>query len=115
MKASLLAFQHVETKAQKIAVLGDMLGLGVNSPFWHRQLGRFLRKVPSLKHIVLVGNMVKWTKKTLPVGVHADIVSTWEDAVERLKNKLDKESLIFVKGSHGIGLTNLVEEVTEKS
>jgi len=44
MKAALLAFQQIETKSPKIAILGDMLGLGVNSPFWHRQVGRFLRK-----------------------------------------------------------------------
>ncbi len=55
MKAALLAFQKMDTKAQKIAVLGDMLEFGVNSPFWHRQLGRFLRKVPSLKSCYFSG------------------------------------------------------------
>lgn len=33
MKAALLAFQKIDAKAEKIAVLGDMLELGVNSPF----------------------------------------------------------------------------------
>ena len=65
----MLAFEKLESKGQKIAVLGDMLELGVNSPFWHRQLGRFLRKVPSLNHVVLVGELVKWTKGTVPVGI----------------------------------------------
>src|SRR4030095_3745642 len=58
MKAALLAFQQIETTSPKIAILGDMLGLGVNSPFWHRQVGRFLRKVPSLSKVILVGNLV---------------------------------------------------------
>ncbi len=115
MKASLLAFQQLDTKDQKIAVLGDMLELGVNSPFWHRQLGRFLRKVPSLNHVILVGNMVQWTKKTLPFGLTADVVETWEEAVEKLEDRLDKESTVLVKGSFGMGLTHIIDTVAEQN
>ncbi len=115
MKASLLAFQQLDTKDQKIAVLGDMLELGVNSPFWHRQLGRFLRKVPSLNHVILVGNMIQWTKKTLPFGLTADVVPTWEEAVEKLENRLDKESTVLVKGSYGMGLTHIIDTVAEQN
>ncbi len=112
MKAALLSFQQIETKSPKIAVLGDMLGLGVNSPFWHRQIGRFLRKVPSLKHVILVGDLVKWTKKTIPVGLKVDMVSTWQEAVKKLESELDKESVVLVKGSNAIGLNNLVKVFT---
>lgn len=112
MKAALLAFQKMETKAQKIAVLGDMLELGVNAPFWHRQLGRFLRKVPSLKHVILVGDMVKWTYKTVPVGITVDIVPTWKDAIEKLEPQLAQESVVLVKGSLGVALENLVRKIT---
>lgn len=112
MKAALLAFQKMETKAQKIAVLGDMLELGVNAPFWHRQLGRFLRKVPSLKHVILVGDMVKWTYKTVPVGITVDIVPTWQQAIEKLEPQLAQESVVLVKGSLGMALENLVRKIT---
>ena len=60
MKPALLAFEKMEARGPKIAVLGDMLELGVGSPFWHGQLGRLLRKVPSLQHVVLVGNFVRY-------------------------------------------------------
>lgn len=113
MKAALLAFQKIDTKAQKIAVLGDMLELGVNSPFWHRQLGRFLRKVPSLKHLILVGDMVKWTYKTVPVGITVDVVPTWKEAVAKLEDKLSQESVVLVKGSRGLALENLVQKFTQ--
>lgn len=115
MKAALLAFQQLDTKDQKIAVLGDMLELGVNSPFWHRQLGRFLRKVPSLNHVILVGNMVSWTKKTLPFGLTADIVPTWQDAIKKIEDKLDKESTVLVKGSFGMGLTHIIDVIAEQT
>lgn len=111
MKAALLAFQKIETDAKKIAILGDMLELGLNSPFWHRQLGRFLRKVPSLNHVILVGDMMKWTKKTMPLGLTVVHVPNWKDAVELLEQTVDGKSVILVKGSRGMGLNNLVSSV----
>lgn len=113
MKAALLAFEKVESKGQKIAVLGDMLELGVNSPFWHRQLGRFLRKVPSLNHVILVGDMVKWTKATVPVGITFEHVPSWKEAIDVVKKRLDREAAILVKGSNGMNLSHLVTELIE--
>ena len=114
MKAALLAFQQIETKSPKIAILGDMLGLGVNSPFWHRQVGRFLRKVPSLTKVILVGNLVSWIKKTAPVNLRVELVSTWQEAVQKLENDLTVKPAILVKGSRAIGLDNLVSKLTQK-
>jgi UDP-N-acetylmuramoyl-tripeptide--D-alanyl-D-alanine ligase len=114
MKAALLAFEQIATDAQKIAVLGDMLELGVTSPFWHRQLGRFLRKVPSLKHVILVGQMVEWTKKTMPLGLQVNHVATWQDAVQLLHDKVSSDSVVLVKGSNGMHLGHLVEHFTKE-
>lgn len=113
MKAALLAFEKVESKGQKIAVLGDMLELGVNSPFWHRQLGRFLRKVPSLHHLILVGDLVKWTRATVPLGITYEHVANWKEATEVLKKRLDREAVILVKGSLGMQLGSLVNELAD--
>ena len=111
-KAALLAFQQIETKSPKIAILGDMLGLGVNSPFWHRQVGRFLRKVPSLNKVILVGSLVAWVKKTAPVGLRVELVGTWQEAVQKIEGELDAKPAILVKGSRAIGLENLVTILT---
>jgi UDP-N-acetylmuramoyl-tripeptide--D-alanyl-D-alanine ligase len=107
-----LAFQQIETDSPKIAILGDMLGLGVNSPFWHRQVGRFLRKVPSLNKVILVGNLVAWVKKTAPVGLRVEVVSSWQEAAEKLSPELEAKPAILVKGSRAVGLDNLVEILT---
>lgn len=114
MKAALLAMDKIDTKSKKIAVLGDMLELGVNSPFWHRQLGRVLRKATSLKHVLLVGDMVTWTKKTLPIGVEAEQVKSWQDAIEKLDKMIERDSLVLVKGSNGMNLIKLVDHFSEK-
>jgi UDP-N-acetylmuramoyl-tripeptide--D-alanyl-D-alanine ligase len=110
MKAALSAFQEFETVGHKIAILGDMLELGVNSPFWHRQIGRFLRKVPSVRDLILVGSQVEWTKKTLPLGVKVEVVPSWKEASQKLKERLTQEVCILVKASRGIALNNLVDE-----
>lgn len=113
MKAALLAFQKVETSATKIAVLGDMLELGGNSPFWHRQIGRFLRKVPTLKKLILVGSSVKWIEKTVPPTIEVTLVPSWKEALEAVKSTMTKKSLILVKGSLGMQLQNVVHALTE--
>lgn len=113
MKGALLAFENLKTNGKKIAVLGDMLELGQTSSFWHRQLGRFLRKVSTLKHLILVGDQVQWIKQTAPVTLDVEHVASWQDAVEKLKNKLDAGSVVLVKGSRGMKLDNLVQEFTQ--
>jgi len=113
MKAALLAFERMESEGKKIAILGDMLELGVNAPFWHRQLGRFLRKVSSLSHVVFVGENVKWAQKTLPPFITSELVANWQEAKGLLKKHLEKKVTLLVKGSEPIGLDNLVDEVAE--
>ncbi len=113
MKAALLAFQLLKSSGKKIAILGDMLELGEKSSFWHRQLGRFLRKVPTLKHLILVGDQVHWIKRTAPVTLDVVHVASWQDAVAILKEKLDTGSVVLVKGSRGMKLNNLVQEFTQ--
>lgn len=112
MKAALLAFEVIKTPAYKVAVIGDMLELGVNSPFWHRQIGRFMRKVPSLKQVILVGNMVECTKKTIPYGIDVLHVHDWHEAADELEKIINKQkSMVLVKGSLGMGLLNLVNKM----
>lgn len=114
MKAALLALEHLQTNAKKIAILGDMLELGANTAFWHRQLGRFLRKVPSLNELILVGSNSEWTKQTVPVNVALVHVADWSEALAAIKARLDQESVILVKGSNKVGLSNLVNAISFK-
>ncbi|KKR95389.1 MAG: UDP-N-acetylmuramoyl-tripeptide-D-alanyl-D-alanine ligase [candidate division TM6 bacterium GW2011_GWE2_41_16] len=109
MKTALLTFERLDAQGKKIAVIGDMLGLGVNSLFWHRQLGRFLRKVPSLSKVVFVGSSVEWANKTCPFGLERVCVPSWKEACKVLESELSPQSLVLVKGSHDMGLSNLVD------
>lgn len=114
MKAALLAFESEKSSGKKIAVLGDMLELGQNSSFWHRQIGRFLRRVPTLKHLILVGNQVEWIEKTAPHGITIEKVASWQDAVSKLSATLEDDAVVLVKGSRGMQLQNVVAKFVDK-
>jgi len=115
VKEGLLAFQRLETKTKKLLVLGDMCGLGANGPFWHRQIGRFLTKAPSVRQVILVGNLVKYIERTVPVGVHVDRVDSWREALTLLKEELVRQkAAVLVSGSRDMGLENLVDACTEQ-
>jgi UDP-N-acetylmuramoyl-tripeptide--D-alanyl-D-alanine ligase len=113
MREALFAFDRMETRGKKIAVLGDMLELGVNTPFWHRQIGRILRKTPSLAYVIFVGNHMKAAEKTIPIGIPFKSVSNWQEAIGEVQQHLEDEVAVLVKASNGVGLKNVVEMIVE--
>ena len=117
VKEALLAFERIQTDYEKVVVLSDMNELGVDSAFWHRQIGRFLRKINSLHKVILVGNKIKWVKKTLPPGVKALCYNHWEEAKNDIDQLMNTQKLcILVKGStfgYTSGLSDLVRSLTD--
>ena len=110
MKAAMLAFHAYSTDREKIMVIGDMLDLGIDSAFWHRQIGRFLRKVPSIRHVILVGSKVEWTLKTLPIGIKVQLVSNAQALLPLLKPLIHKNTIVLLKGSNGIKLHEIPDQ-----
>jgi UDP-N-acetylmuramoyl-tripeptide--D-alanyl-D-alanine ligase len=114
IKAGILAFNAYETDKKKYLVLGDMLELGIDSSFWHRQAGRLIHKVSGIHHIVLIGTMVQWLQKTLPIHCSSTHFETWEAAEDFLKKLDSSDSIFYFKGSHGTGLHKLVRTFSFK-
>jgi UDP-N-acetylmuramoyl-tripeptide--D-alanyl-D-alanine ligase len=112
VKASLASFDAYETDKNKIVVLGDMLELGSDSVYWHRQIGRFLSKIKNLQEIVLIGVQVAHMKKSLPYGVKVQIFENSDQAYDVLKllSQNSKNSMLF-KASNSIGFTQLIEKL----
>lgn len=101
MKSALVTFERMRCEGKKIAILGDMRELGPDTVFWHRQVGRFLRKAPTVRHLILVGSSVQHIAKTAPVGCTIDLVATWQEGLACLEKLLASEhdALVLVKGS----------------
>lgn len=112
MKEAILAFDRLDLSGKKIAILGDMLGLGANSEFWHRQLGRFLRKTTSIDRVIFVGENIKAATKTTPRWVVCETVESWQDALALVEGYLSEEGAVLVKASHDVGLYKIVEHLS---
>lgn len=113
MKAALEAFEKLETVDCKVAVIGDMLELGVDELFWHRQIGRFLKKTPSVRRFILVGSRVPALVATMPSDCRVDVVSTWQEAVPLIQPLLATPSVVLFKGSNGVGLYHIIDRLLD--
>lgn len=109
MKAAIHALENIKTRATKIAVFGDMLELGVDSPLWHRQLGRFLRKAPSIKEVVLIGTQVQHTQPMIPMGVQVKHFASAVEALPYIQQRVaQEETVLLLKASRGMRLEQII-------
>ncbi len=112
MKAAITSFDKIASSKPKIAVLGDMLELGINSAYWHRQIGKLLRKSKSISQVILVGEQIKHALKTMPQAIKIKHVSNWQEASMILVQELHRnDAYVLLKASRGIGLDNIVKEI----
>ena len=99
------------TKKKLFLCLGDMLELGDQSQTLHEDIGYLAGSIPfeaiffigSMKDAVSRGILQSGFKKNLVVSDSYNI-----DLAARLADMLDVDSILFVKGSRGLKLENLV-------
>ncbi|MBI2345033.1 UDP-N-acetylmuramoyl-tripeptide--D-alanyl-D-alanine ligase [Candidatus Dependentiae bacterium] len=114
VKASIISFDGYKTEKNKIVVLGDMLELGDDVIFWHRQIGRYLSKIHDLYKVVLIGNYVQHMKKSLPYGIKYELFDTVEQAYDCIKGLAhDKNNILLFKASNSMRFSYLFEKIFE--
>ncbi len=110
LKLSLSDFLSLE--GEKILVIGDMKELGKDSKKFHREIGEFLAG-REFSEVHLVGKEVRETEKALSKA--GKKVFYYEDYAEFREKVffelLERNVLIFLKGSNGVGLWKLSQEV----
>lgn len=87
------------------AVLGDMLELGPESAHYHRELGARTR---DLERVVAVGPEMRALVDTNPNAAHFESFD-----LEALKPYLPERGTLLVKGSRGMRLERLVQELLD--
>ena len=93
-------------RKDKILILGDILELGKYSKKVHKKIGRKIRKIKNCK-LVLVGT---WTEYIYKYNKKRTIkCNNNEEIKQLLKLSNLNNTVIFIKGSHGMHL----EEITE--
>jgi UDP-N-acetylmuramyl pentapeptide synthase len=97
-------------KGRRIAVLGDMLELGDDSPAFHRQLAGPLL-ASGIDKVHAAGEMMKWLWEELPPERRASRAAKAHDIIRPLVRSLTDGDVILLKGSHGTGVHQLAEDL----
>jgi len=115
MKAA-LDILSTASHSVKIAVLGDMLELGEDALFWHKELGRWAAS-SNISQLIITGEMAL-TVKEAAYNAGLDIRRiTIAENVEDIKNTLARRSLkdaiILVKATRSLKLDRVVAYLKE--
>ncbi|MBQ7567566.1 UDP-N-acetylmuramoyl-tripeptide--D-alanyl-D-alanine ligase [bacterium] len=106
--------ERLPHKRRCVAVLGDMLELGADSPELHRQIGEACAE-RGIDLLIGVGelsaaNMVPEARKA---GIKALCAADREEAWLLLSQELMADDVVLVKASHSIGLEYVSEKLRE--
>lgn len=99
-----------ESSAESIAVLGDMLEMGAMSQSAHFEVGQYAKKL-GIRHLLCYGNEAKYMAQGF--GQPNDFFTDSTNLLERLKLLLSKDSMVVIKGSNGLGMHRIVEDLLE--
>jgi UDP-N-acetylmuramoyl-tripeptide--D-alanyl-D-alanine ligase len=99
------ALEHFVVRAgdrRRIAVLGDMLELGPGAPEYHREIRELVQQL-RIEQVIAVGELAR--------EYGGDWVPTAAAAAERLRAELRPGDAVLVKGSLGVGLAVVAENL----
>jgi UDP-N-acetylmuramoyl-tripeptide--D-alanyl-D-alanine ligase len=99
------ALEHFVVRAgdrRRIAVLGDMLELGPGAPAYHREIRDLVQEL-GIEHVIAVGALAR--------EYGGDWVATADEAAVRLRAELRPGDAVLVKGSLGVGLAVVAENL----
>ncbi len=103
----------VEQKGRRIAVMGDMLELGVLAEEEHINMGTHLASVAH--ELIVVGEYASIVQRAaIAAGMNEQSVSIFSsssDAGRFLQDRLKKHDVVLVKGSQGNRMERVVREV----
>jgi len=96
---------------EKIIVFGDMFDLGKDSAQIHYDLGKKVAQY-DCDLLLCIGEMAKEIQRgASEAGVNAKWVASSEKLVEILKPYLKKNCMILMKGSRGMHLDQVLDEL----
>jgi UDP-N-acetylmuramoyl-tripeptide--D-alanyl-D-alanine ligase len=115
MRAALGVLSRVEPRedGRRIAVLGDMLELGAMEADMHAALAQPIAEA-AVDCVHLVGPVMAALWEALPPARRGVYAQTVAELTPRIAGAIAPGDVIMVKGSNGIRLGDLVEELTKR-
>lgn len=115
MRAALEVLRLAPKGARRIAVLGDMLELGDHAPKAHDEVGALAGKSADI--VIAIGEFApRIVESARAAGLSRDAafsVENAEQAVAAITPLLDADARVLVKGSRGMRLERVVEQIRE--
>jgi len=107
MKMSLQTLANMPGKGRKIAVLGDMKELGLQSAEYHREIGSLLPEL-SVDYLIAIGkDAAEYCRGAEKAGLKSSRIKYFEDrknAIRNLKLLLRENDMVLVKASRSMQL-----------
>lgn len=117
MKAAVDLLMQLGVGGRTIAVLGDMLELGPESPALHREVGAYLAQ-RGVGYLIACGMLGHgFADGAREAGMAPDRVREAPDALAAaatLTTMMDAGDVILVKGSRGMRMERVIEALTER-
>jgi UDP-N-acetylmuramoyl-tripeptide--D-alanyl-D-alanine ligase len=111
---AVLAATEPRPGGKRVAVLGDMLELGDSAERFHRELAEPLAAA-KIDRAFLVGKDMAALHQALPEARRGGLYKTPEDAVPALLRYLEPGDVVTVKGSRGVRVSHIVEQLCKQS
>jgi UDP-N-acetylmuramoyl-tripeptide--D-alanyl-D-alanine ligase len=116
-RAALTTLGAVETHGRKIAVLGDMLELGKHTEEAHKNIGKIAGDILKGSHdvLIVIGLRAQAIKiGASDIGMNKENIFQFTDSYKTgdfLKNLIQKDDLVLIKGSQSMRMERVVEAV----
>jgi MurE/MurF fusion protein len=111
LKTALKNFNMIKVdNSKKHLVIGDMLELGKYSKKLHLEIGKIINKT-SLKNVNVIGKHVKWIFSSLKKSKKGIFIKKKSQIFDLIKNSLDNNDYLMIKGSNAIGLNSLANQI----
>ncbi|MFJ7827184.1 UDP-N-acetylmuramoyl-tripeptide--D-alanyl-D-alanine ligase [Psychrobacillus sp. NPDC096623] len=112
MRAAISFLEKSAIKSDKWLVLGDMLELGDNEQQYHEDMSKSISSA-AFSGVCLYGPRMEWLYNKLVGEFSAEqliwTVDNTEKLVTFLKNKINDDTIVLVKGSRGMKLERVIE------
>ena len=93
---------------RRVALLGDMLELGVDAPMLHAEVGRFAA-VRGIDHLICVGQFAQaMADGAKAAGGRAEVYAALTDATAPLRAALRPGDTLLIKGSRGMAMERIL-------
>ena len=111
LKSAIKNFDMIKIdNSKKHLLLGDMLELGRYSKKLHTGIGKTINKT-SLKNVNVIGKSVKSTFDSLNESKKGIIIKQKSQIINLIKNTLNNNDYLMIKGSNSTGLNSLVNQI----